>query len=67
MTWRAGGDGRPISFPCIPWHEPCDELDFELREDDRRELAAAQTNYSNYPDLGQHDDITQADLDDPDT
>lgn len=19
--WRAGGDGRPVSFPHIPWHD----------------------------------------------
>lgn len=21
--WRAGGDGRPVSFPQLPWKETC--------------------------------------------
>lgn len=23
MSWRAGGDGRPVSIPQLPWKEEC--------------------------------------------
>ena len=66
--WRAGGDGRGVSFG----GKAGEVLDRIQR--DARELAEAQADpesyadelLGRYPDLGQHDDITQERLDDPD-
>lgn len=40
MTWRAGGDGRPVSFGELPWKRPvrCDACDLELARDEAVEV-----------------------------
>lgn len=44
MTWRAGGDGRPVAFPRVPWHESVeDKADRELEGVEAKLIEDGQT------------------------